>query len=57
MPGTKTKKKAGVMHSVYFPTQGALDYVRRAAKKKGIKLSVFMRDACNAAARQTIGAA
>lgn len=44
------------MHSVYFPTNAGLDYVRKAAKKKGVKLSVFMRDACTAAARHTNGA-
>jgi hypothetical protein len=43
----KKKEPSGVLHSVYFPSQAALDRVKRAAKVSKTKLSVLMRDAIN----------
>jgi hypothetical protein len=47
-------KKKGVLCSVYFPSRAAMNLVREAAKRKGVRMSAFMRAACLEAAERAM---
>ena len=49
-----TRNRQGVLHSVYLPKRAILGRLKQAAKAKGVKLSVFMRDACVAEAERVL---
>lgn len=52
--GEGTPKGPGLMHSLYFPRGEDLEKVRAAAKIRGVKLSVMMRDGCVAEAERVL---
>jgi hypothetical protein len=48
------RRTKGILHSVYFPTLADVRQIRAAAKIKGVRMSVLMREAIMAEANRVL---